>query len=425
KSVGVTEGSELTLDALIATVSNDDILELQVPLNLAIADMLSRGQTTTMYVKDYHVTLDATVSVIDGRTTARDEGGVVKMVTLLVKNPGALKVGDEARLQFEHDGTHYTSIGYSKFKEQEPLLIEAKSIGPIEEIHIKEGDVIVPGSPILTLDKADQAIALQTAQIELEQGIIDMALKEKNYAKYFGTAGIDGIVSEINIEEGKAPPVGKAAVIISGHGPLKMRLEVDEADIGMVQLGQSADVYAGSFGNQSFPGTVSRVAARGKVDNNDVYFEVDITINDPGALKPGMTGDADIYTDKKSDVLRLPVNAVSIIDDGLGMVQVVIPAAPEGDESADPALSEDMYGAETGLSKREAKKLAKEMEKQGIDPNFSPTVTESREIVIGIEGDDYIEIISGLEEGDEVIVSGGMGYGDMGYGGVMIYGAKG
>ena len=439
KSITVKENDNIELNSTVATISNNEYLDMQVKLHISLMDKLSRGQAVYVYMKEYHSRTDATVIQIDGLPTVTAEGGSVHMATLQVRNPGALQAGDEGRLELDYGGDTLTSIGWSPLTEQEVITVEATTIGKIEEIYIKEGDVITAGTPILRFDLEQQRIDLETARIDLEQAAINIALHEQEYAKYHGRAGIAGIVSVINLEVGKEPTSGKPAIIISGYGPLKMRLQVDEQDIGLIQLGQSADVYAGSFGNQSFPGTVSRVAARGTVDsnNNDVYFEVDVTIDEPGSLRPEMTGDADIYTEKKTDVLRLPIAAVNIIDEGIGLVQVVIHDNLNADEPEDmenrerrprpqqvdsPSLESDVISPGSDIISSDNDVISpgsdaispeSDLPNGGIQMQITEMGDtqsfhiESREVKIGIEGDDYIEILEGLEEGEEVVIGGG------------------
>lgn len=103
---------------------------------------------------------------------------------------------------------------------------------------------------------------------------------------------------------------------------------------------------------------ITEIARQGKTEGNTVVFETKIRIKEPGPLKVGMTGDVDIVVEKKKGVLRLPITSV-IIDGPKGTVMLPDPAGPP----------------------------------------------KPKEVKLGLEGDEFIEITGGLKAGEEVLVN--------------------
>lgn len=137
----------------------------------------------------------------------------------------------------------------------------------------------------------------------------------------------------MNVVVGKEPPSDKPAIIISNTKGMELVSKVEEEDIPFIRIGQEATVYINSFGERKFPAVVTEIAAMGKTEGSTVVFETKIRIKDPGPVKVGMTGDADILVEKKEDVLRLPVSSV-LVEGRKGTV--MLPGAgPNGPKAKD------------------------------------------------------------------------------------------
>jgi HlyD family secretion protein len=88
---------------------------------------------------------------------------------------------------------------------------------------------------------------------------------------------------------------------------------VDEVDLGRIHVGMPARVTVDAFRGQVLHGEVERIAPSGSVDNNGIVtFEVRVTVGDPnGLLRPDMTADAKLVLDARPDALTLPQRALA------------------------------------------------------------------------------------------------------------------
>lgn len=359
----VEVGDEIKSDTVIAKMTKDDAFELKAGFNSRDINEIKEGQTAEIFIQEFLTTVPGKVIRVDHRGQSTSIGGLLYRVTIEVPNPGALQVGNSGNAKINTGSRIINSAGFEKLTPLDEEDIRAGCQGKINRLTIKDGDSIDQGQLLLSVDKSEQKATLREKQLALEQSQITLELKQKAYDKYQARASINGTVVELNVEEGKDLPSDKAAVVITGTGALKMIVKVDEIDIPYVKVGQKADVYANAYGDRKFPAVVTRVAEKGKIDGSTVYFETELAIQEPGPLKAGMTGDADILAEQRQNVLRLPIDAVSIEDTGSGTVMI--------------------------------KKKGKN------EPEMRPVKT-------GIETDEYIEIITGVKEGEEVIINQGM-----------------
>jgi RND family efflux transporter MFP subunit len=196
----------------------------------------------------------------------------------------------------------------------------------------------------------------------LKESLLSLEQKKREIAKKQVTAPISGVVTKVEVKPGETPDSSKPAMVIMDSSAVYFVAGVDEIDIPSIKVGQTAEVYVTSFGNKPFIGKVVDVPKEGTKEDKSVRFAVKIELTDAAEMKHGMTGDCDIYVEKKENVLRLPLQAVEVLEDGKGTVMV-----------KDPKTGE-------------------------------PT---PKEVEIGIEGAEFIEIKSGLEEGEEVLMMNG------------------
>ena len=185
-------------------------------------------------------------------------------------------------------------------------------------------------------------------------------------------APADGTVRLIGVEEGKktASADGSGdvtAFTLGSGGAVKMTVEVDELDVAKVQVGQSAEVTLDAFSGEKFAAEVSRISRIGKPSGSITVYETDLLLTGDDRLLEGMNGTAVILSERKENVLLIPLGAVhedengsyvnrvsadgsterAAIETGLsdGSNAEVLSGLNEGDEIAyTPASTRRMFG---------------------------------------------------------------------------------
>lgn len=179
---------------------------------------------------------------------------------------------------------------------------------------------------------------------------------------------IDGVVLSRNVEMGDAVSsilvLGSSATLVMTLGDTSqvyVKGKVDESDIGKVYLGQPARIKVESFKDKTFNGVVTKISPMGVEKDNVTTFEVRVSISNPGGeLKAEMTANAEIILEEHKNVLQIPEGSIIYDKDKKASVEVPDPRAKDG-----------------------KKKLA---------------------VNIGISNGAKTELISGLKEGDEVVL---------------------
>jgi len=194
------------------------------------------------------------------------------------------------------------------------------------------------------------------------------------------TAPMDGVVTARRIEQGETAVIGvqnqagTVLVTISDMSKVEAELEVDEASIPNVKMGQNAQVRIDAYPNQVFDAVVTEVGGSPllKVSQNEATkFKVKVQMkNPPATIKPGLSAQADIYTGSRENALAIPLQA-------LVMREIKL---KEGEKSkvGAPKEEEGVYVME------------------GTKTKFVPVKT-------GLLGELNVEITTGLNGGEKVI----------------------
>ncbi len=199
-------------------------------------------------------------------------------------------------------------------------------------------------------------------------------------AKSTITSPIDGVVTARRIELGETAVIGvqnQAGTIlltISDMSKVEAEMEVDEASIPSVKLGQEAQVRIDAYPNQTYQGQVTEVGGSPilKTSTNEATkFKVKVWIkNPPLTIKPGLSAQADIYTGNRDQALAIPFQALVMREIKLKPGESHKPGAPREEEG--------VFLQEGGKAK------------------FVPVKT-------GLMGDLSVELLSGLKGGETLI----------------------
>jgi HlyD family secretion protein len=169
---------------------------------------------------------------------------------------------------------------------------------------------------MISREEADQArreVEVLTARQAAAQARVATAKINLEYATI--KAPIGGVVAEVSTQEGETVAASLNAptfITIVDLGRLQVDDFVDETDVGLVKVGQSAWFTVDAFPKRRFKGKVQAIHPSAKIIDNVVYYTVIIEIDDAyqGLLKPEMTANVSIVVDKKASALWVPTEAV-------------------------------------------------------------------------------------------------------------------
>jgi HlyD family secretion protein len=188
------------------------------------------------------------------------------------------------------------------------------------------------------LSVSEARVTQARAEVAQAQAAVDRAEEELNYATI--RSPINGMVLSRDVEIGSPVSsilnMGAAATLVIVLGDISqvyVRGKVDEADIGIVRLGQPSRIKVETFKDKTFEGKVTQISPLGVDKDNVVTFEVKVSIDNPGGeLRANMTANAEIVLEEHKDVLLVPESAVIYDAQRKATVEVPAEGKPRGRE---------------------------------------------------------------------------------------------
>ncbi len=179
-------------------------------------------------------------------------------------------------------------------------------------------------------------IAQSQAQVAQDQANLKQLEEQLSYTDV--ESPIDGVVLSRDVEMGDAVSsilvLGSSATLVMTLGDTSevyVKGKVDESDIGKVYLGQPARIKVESFKDKTFNGKVTKISPMGVEKDNVTTFEVRVSINNPGGeLKAEMTANAEIILEEHKNVLQIPEGSIIYDNQKKASVEVPDPKGKEG-----------------------------------------------------------------------------------------------
>ena len=209
---------------------------------------------------------------------------------------------------------------------------------------------------------------LKQARAQVQQAQAGLQQLEEQLSYTTIVAPMDGVILSRDVEIGDAVSsilvLGSTATLVMTEGDINevyVQGKVDEADIAHVYMAQPARIKVESFRDRVFDGKVTKIAPLGVEKDNVTTFEVRVSINNPGGeLKANMTANAEIILDEHKGVLMVPESAV-------------------------------MYDNQ----KKASVEIPDKKQKEG---------KRKVPVTVGLSNGSVTEILSGLNEGDQVVL---------------------
>ena len=249
----------------------------------------------------------------------------------------------------------------------------------------------------------EQQVQTQKLRMEQERATLDSARYDLHKVRI--ESPIDGIVTRRNIEAGETAIIGTmnnpgtVLLTIADLSVIETEVDVDETDIPTVQLGQKAKITIDALPGKTFTAKVteignSPVAVTGQTSTQATNFKVVLTIDgEIPEVRPGFTCTAEITTAVRESVVSVPIQALAVREvtyDEKGQI-----VRQKKERPGRPPIG--------AASAQELPKGQTRKEEEGVFV-LRDTVVEFLPVKTGIAGDKYFEVLSGLKDGDKVVI---------------------
>ncbi len=317
---------------------------------------INEGDPVKIFIGETFTYLDGFVSATTDLMQSADVGGQTQTIEIEINNPGYTLENRSVNSAVisTQSGVQLSSIGTGTIKLNNTTNLKSKSSGTIKELYIKNGSHVNKGDLIMVLENDDLYDSLETAQKSLSDANEELQNARDDYSLYTITAPFDGTITTVNILVGDNVRTDTQLAKIVNNNEVEFDIDVDELDILDLEVGQKAYVTIDAIEETAttpLEGEVTKVSIEGTTMSSVTSYPVTISLAGSESIRMGMNCSTEIEIKSATDVLVLPVEAINTKGDTYFV------------------LMED---------------------------------GSQREIEVGIYNEDYIEIVSGLEEGEKV-----------------------
>lgn len=364
-SFAVAAGDAVQAGQTVATVRDTSVMLLAVDFPAAEAQSFAVGQAAQVMPDTTFEVLNGTIRSVSGADPSGDASLMTCTVTIAVPNAGSLTTAQAAVAQVNG----VSSLNSAHFTYQREETVMATASGTVSELCVREGSTVRQNDVLLRITGKDLDKQAQNAADNLRSAELRMSSAERNISHYTIDAPISGTIVDKKVKAGDKLSANDTAMqnlcTIYDMSYLEMKLNVDELKIRSLEVGQEVEITADAVPGETYKGVISSILVAGTTANGSTSYPVTVRIDDMGELLPGMNATAKITTASVKNVLALP-NAALV----RGSYVLVTKDSPSA------------ANAETSMTAPDGYVYVK--------------------VTTGISDDDYIEVKSGLQEGDTI-----------------------
>lgn len=236
----------------------------------------------------------------------------------------------------------------------------------------------------------------EAAQHQVDQAIASLRDARRGLERTTIVAPMSGKITRLNVEEGETAIQGTlnkdAATLltISDMSTMETKVKVDETDVARISLGDSAVIQIDAFPDTTFVGRVTEIsnsslkAAGASAQAADQAIDYEVTIqlvNAPAETRPDFSATAKVITDTRTKALSVPIIALTVRED-------------EALANTDTAPT---------LGSRQPQKQVGKQDVEGVFIVGTDNKVTFRPVKVGIAGEKYFEVVSGLKEGEQIV----------------------
>ena len=323
-------------------------------------------------------------------------------------------------------GQHLISLDQKKHRasyDQARSSVKSARASLREVKAIKERTKSLYENDLVSQQELESAVArFELAESQLEQAQARLSSADDDLSKTRIVAPQSGTVAFIAKEVGEMALgsmfQAEILMIVAELSKMEVVVDVNENDVVSVAVGDTAESEIDAFQDTVFYGVVSEIAHIAQTQSLGTQeqvtnFEVKVRMLDvPESIRPGMSATADIITDVKEDVLAVPIQCLTVRQEGWEdrtEKKGERKKSTENDDENDKKDDKKKKMIEVVFIVQSAEDIAKtddskqEGKRRGPTPKKGQKLAVVREVKVGISSETHYEIISGLEEGEAIV----------------------
>lgn len=442
--ITVSTGDSVQNNGTILTITDTSKLKAVLTYNAGDIEKIRTGQTAEIYISSLMQSVKGTVTYVSNEPSASASGAKLYTVEVQVSNPGAALGGMTASAEISTSKGTVSSTNSAALNYIRKQMVVSKTGGTVSALYVKENQKVTSGQVLAVMENADVTRSKETSDLKLQSAQSQIDSSEKQLDKYKIVAPFDGVITTLSNKVGDTITPGTEVAEVSDPTVMEFDIPVDELDIAKIAVGQKVNITADALTETStnpIAGEVEKIAVQGTSTSGVTTFPVTVKIDGSlDKLKGGMNANANIVVSNKENVLYVPIEAITTIN-GKSFVRVKgtgnsgyqgasVDSSSSGRSSSTGSTRKSSFGSSQsggeggGEPGGEQGQSTSNTNEATVSTNFSSTSrsrtsylrtgssknqgyyagTVMKQVQVGVSNDTYIEITSGLNEGDVVVL---------------------
>ena len=305
----VSEGDSVSNGTNICEIIDKSKMTLTIPFNTSDIGYIGEGFIADVTLQNSFYKTTGVVKRVSTGSLINDLNVAVSYVDIEVENPGGITTSDTATAVINTIACN--SAGTFSYAGKK--TVSAKVSGDIATIYNDIGDQVYEGSTILVIESDSVKDSMKNANRTLREAQISLDKTYEQLEDYTITAKIDGTIIEKNIKAGDTldnTNGNTTMCVIADMSVISFTISVDELDVEKIEIDQKVDITADALPNKRFTGHVNSININGATSNGVTTYPVEVIVDNPDGMLPGMNVNAEIVIEEKYDILVVPVSAV-------------------------------------------------------------------------------------------------------------------
>lgn len=335
-----------------------------------------------------------------------------------------------------------TVIGQGTLEVNKPLAVSSYG-GTIQTVRVSVGDTVKRRDTLFRLEDSPLSLTVENLRLQRETAAQNLEEAKQQRENLIVTAPCDGVIASLNVSEGDEITSGTLLCSILEGEDMNLTISVDELDVVEVEVGQKVTITIDALSDVELEGEVYKIAPVGTNSGGVTTYDVELTFDAAGTgVRSGMNATGEITVASTDDTLYVPVEALMTVNnqtyvmvadstgvmamsgmgDAAGMSDLSEGDMPDGDDAQmnDAEENGSSEGRQRGAGRGQGGETAqsgnlltqaiariKAWLYEGVDTGSAQQVSGSLvRVEVGMQNDDYAEILSGVSEGDVVLYTG-------------------
>ena len=307
-------GDEVNKNSNLLSILNTDNYFMECYFYYNSTVDIEVGNTVSVFIANTLNEVKGSISYVSEYKEVSEEGTPILLAEITIPNPGYSLKGISGLPTVYTATKAIKGIEYATIKEDNVLAVKSESSGTISTLNFKNGDFVNVGDLLMILSNDDLKDNLSDAQTTLNDAYEDLNDINDTYDFYTITAPIDGVVTAVNVAVDDYVRSESVLATIVNTTDLEFSISVDELEISDVEIGQEVKITVDALEEtekEPLIGYVSEIALEGSSMNNVTTYPVTISLSGEDRIKIGFNCSAEIVISSAEDVVVVPVEAIN------------------------------------------------------------------------------------------------------------------